>query len=100
MLVQVVNTLVGAGSREKCRFQWLSEQGQRCRRTDCFRKAVPNWSRGSRESSVTDGGSNSPRNDQCSGRRGTKLATSYEEVGDVAKSARKLRGTGPSGIWP
>jgi len=25
----------------------------------------------------------------------------YEEVGDVAnKSARKLRGTGPSGIWP
>jgi len=56
MLVQFVNTLVRVGSREKCRFQWLSEQDQRCWRTDCFRKAVPNWSRGSRESqAVTDG---------------------------------------------
>jgi len=41
MLVQLVHTLVGAGSREKCRFQWLSEQGQRCWRTDCFRNVTP-----------------------------------------------------------
>jgi len=64
--MQLVNTLVRAGSREKCRFQWLSEQGQRCWRMDCFRKAVPNCSRGGRENSVTDCGSNSSWNDQCS----------------------------------
>jgi len=30
-----------------------------------------------------------------------KLPTGHEEVGEVAnKSARKLRGTGPRGIWP
>jgi len=38
MLVRLVNTLVRAGSREKCHFQWLSEQGHRCWRTDCFWK--------------------------------------------------------------
>ena len=45
--------LVRVGSREKCHFQWLSEQGQRRWRTDCFRKAAPNWSRGSRESPLS-----------------------------------------------
>ena len=37
--------LVGTGSREWFRFQWLSEQGQRCWRTDCFREAVSDWGR-------------------------------------------------------
>jgi len=40
VLVQLVIKLVSVGSREQFRIQWISEQRQRCWRTDCFCQAV------------------------------------------------------------
>ena len=112
MLVQLVNTSVRVGSREKCRFQWLSEQGQRCWRTDCFRKAVPNWSHGSRESPVTNGGSNSPwpvqwttRNEVAATCRHQRLAAvvwigSWQGDGHAACNTRLLKQSSMQQFWP
>jgi len=51
------------GSCKQFRLQRLSEQRQRWRRMGCFRQAVPDCSRSSRESSDADGGPTGPRNE-------------------------------------
>jgi len=73
--VSVVSCLsANIGScKQFCKRQRLSEQRQRCRRMDCFQQTAPNRSRGSRESSTTNGGWNNPRNDECSGRQRAEL---------------------------
>jgi len=41
--VQLVIELVGVSLREQFSLQCISEQTQRCWRTNCFGQAVPDW---------------------------------------------------------
>ena len=84
VLVQLVIKLVGAGSREQFRLQWLSEQRQeRSASGKLFQIEVA-----AAETSTADGGSTGPRNKKSSGRWRTK-SFGHKKLAEVVSTSTR-----------